>query len=737
MKKLFDLSNDLNEDIDISNLSDKTLKVPLDKTPIINDLQKNLWNLNMSEKHKIKISKKTNKNPDALNNNNNNKILDLTIIKKDLSFFKNKINNFIKKQEKISEIKRKEYEKYLKQQELLENNNFNTPNPKKKKEIKLNIYNFSFNNNKNKYRALLFLILLAFLWLFSKVIIENRVVSWYENILALKNDFKDLEKARKNIKKAKLDFLISKALISPISIIPNASIQNANNLISWWYNISNLLIEWLKLYEDLNKILVNNQGIENINITEILENIRNKQENLYSILYNSLVNYSKIWDLWDENLNSKIRFVNEKLMTAIVYMEAINNNYDTLLSILWHSNSKKYLVVFQNNDEIRASGGFMWSTATITISNWKITNIENSDIYAFEWDINKVYTDKEKAPEWLNKITTTFWLRDANYFPEFKDSSAKIKYFLDKIDYKIDWIIYINQEFILDLLTTIWWVNSELLEETITSDNFSLVLSTLVEAKVFKVWSLWTPKQVLFDFAGELYNKLLKEKKYYDYANILLQHIKNRDIVFYSFNPQENNLLWRLWINGEVNFNEKLDFNYPVYTSIWWNKTDRYKEYRYDKYVYQTENSCDFITSLEIYNSHMFSKFEDEKVNELLDKHWITNKTDILNIQWRWDNKSYLRVLIPKYAQVNLKYNQKLIEEKYYNIVETYITTRKLETTKTIIEYNIPNPNCHNYSYKFFKQPWVSKYNINFDILWEKNKYNEIKTDFIYKRDEI
>jgi hypothetical protein len=50
----------------------------------------------------------------------------------------------------------------------------------------------------------------------------------------------------------------------------------------------------------------------------------------------------------------------------------------------------------------------------------------------------------------------------------------------------------------------------------------------------------------LFDFAGELYNKLIAEKKFYDYANILLKHIQNRDIVFYSFNTEENSLLWKL-----------------------------------------------------------------------------------------------------------------------------------------------------------------------------------------------
>jgi hypothetical protein len=35
----------------------------------------------------------------------------------------------------------------------------------------------------------------------------------------------------------------------------------------------------------------------------------------------------------------------------------------------------------------------------ITLKNGKIINIENNDIYAYEWEVNKVYTDKDLAPE--------------------------------------------------------------------------------------------------------------------------------------------------------------------------------------------------------------------------------------------------------------------------------------------------------------------------------------------------
>jgi len=72
-----------------------------------------------------------------------------------------------------------------------------------------------------------------------------------------------------------------------------------------------------------------------------------------------------------------------------------------------------------------------------------------------------------------------------------------------------------------------------------------------------------------------------------------------------------------------------------------------------------------------------------------------------------------------------------------YKIVELYINTEKLETSLNTISYVLQNQNCIPYTYKFFKQPGVKKYNINFDMFSKKDKYNSIKTDFIYKKDII
>jgi len=701
MNKINDIKKDLDENIDLSNLSNSKIKLTALWKNIINDL---FWfsknDINIKKLKTIKISKNNTNNFDTFHMTKDNNLLDIVSEQKNINYFSKIIKNFFKKH--------------------------------------IIIMKLSESKKQTKFKKwALFLIFLTFVLFWNKIIIENLVTSGYKNILELKTNFSDIKKVSNNIKKAKISFYVSDVLLTPFSIIPNDNIKNVSYIIEWWKDLSILLTKSLDLYNETNDFINSKWWIENIYVTNLLSNVRSNYEEIYWLLYTSLYNYSQVWDLWNSYLNDKLNFTKDKLRKALLIIETVNKNYDTMLSLLGHNKEKKYLVIFQNNDEIRATWWFMWSTALITISNWKIKSIENSDIYALEWLINKVYTDKEKAPEWLNKITWTFGLRDANYYPLFRDSSAKIKFFLDKIDYKVDWIVYINQSVVLDLLDNLWWVDSKVLEQNITSENFSLILSTLVEAKVFKVGTLWTPKQVLFDFAWEFKEKLLVKKDYYNYAKIILNHIKNRDIVFYSFDNEENSLLWKLWLNWEIDLNSTLDFNYPVYISVWWNKTDRYIDYRYDKTVTKIGETCDYNTKIDIYKSHHFSKFEDEKVNSILDSYWIKHKNDILNIQWRWENKSYVRVLIPKNTVINLQKNQKEYEFDTYKIVELYIDTEKLETSLNSISYMIQNPNCEKYTYKFFKQPGIKKYNINFDLFWEKDKYNSIKTDFIYKKDII
>jgi hypothetical protein len=118
---------------------------------------------------------------------------------------------------------------------------------------------------------------------------------------------------------------------------------------------------------------------------------------------------------------------------------------------------KKYLVLFQNDNELRPTGGFLTAYAVIYIEDGKVTPDKSDDIY----ELDKKFTKNIPIPEALGRYLTTeryYNLRDMNISPDYKTSMDE---FLT--NYKtvrgepqdIDGIIAVDTHFLTDLLTVL------------------------------------------------------------------------------------------------------------------------------------------------------------------------------------------------------------------------------------------------------------------------------------------
>lgn len=94
---------------------------------------------------------------------------------------------------------------------------------------------------------------------------------------------------------------------------------------------------------------------------------------------------------------------------------------EQLPKIAGASGRKKYLVIFQNDNELRPTGGFMTAYAVVFVENGKVTPEKSDDIY----ELDKKFKKKPAIPEILGKYLTTEskWnLRDMNIDPNFASS---------------------------------------------------------------------------------------------------------------------------------------------------------------------------------------------------------------------------------------------------------------------------------------------------------------------------
>lgn len=123
---------------------------------------------------------------------------------------------------------------------------------------------------------------------------------------------------------------------------------------------------------------------------------------------------------------------------------------------------RTYLMLFQNDAEMRPTGGFLTAYAIIKVDKGKITPVLNSDIY----DLDSRYTGKDPAPQVLidyiadpyakEKLAgqTPVWrLRDRNLSPDFKKSMEDFAMGYAKTgSAKYDGIIGVDTKLLVSLL---------------------------------------------------------------------------------------------------------------------------------------------------------------------------------------------------------------------------------------------------------------------------------------------
>lgn len=124
-----------------------------------------------------------------------------------------------------------------------------------------------------------------------------------------------------------------------------------------------------------------------------------------------------------------------------------------LPSLLGESKEKKYLVLFQNDKELRATGGFITAYSVFRIDKGIIHVDKSDDIY----NLDNSIPSKKRAPEavlkYLPKVTTLN-LRDSNISPDFIESMKTFEGMYNQASQKtnVDGIIAIDTSILVSTI---------------------------------------------------------------------------------------------------------------------------------------------------------------------------------------------------------------------------------------------------------------------------------------------
>ncbi len=127
--------------------------------------------------------------------------------------------------------------------------------------------------------------------------------------------------------------------------------------------------------------------------------------------------------------------------------------------------AKNYFLLFQNDKEIRATGGFMTAFATLTINNGQVGSTTSDDIYRLDEKLLKVCLTKvcpltppapivKYLPEVSGKPRTAWSMRDSNISPDIPTSAQQFEkmYQLLGEGLPFDGIIFIDTQAVEELI---------------------------------------------------------------------------------------------------------------------------------------------------------------------------------------------------------------------------------------------------------------------------------------------
>lgn len=138
---------------------------------------------------------------------------------------------------------------------------------------------------------------------------------------------------------------------------------------------------------------------------------------------------------------------------GVVFVTEAKPLIKVLPSLLGENSEKKYLVLFQNDKELRATGGFITAYAIFRIEKGVIKVDKSQDIYS----LDAAVPNKQKAPDpilkYLPKVTT-FNLRDSNLSPDYVKSMKTFNQMYDTIrnKTKIDGIIAVDTHVLVSII---------------------------------------------------------------------------------------------------------------------------------------------------------------------------------------------------------------------------------------------------------------------------------------------
>lgn len=238
------------------------------------------------------------------------------------------------------------------------------------------------------------------------------------------------------------------------------------------------------------------------------------------------------------------RLIIEKMPMAESFMNELTLGAKILPKIGGHPNEQQYLFVSQNNNELRASGGFIGNIGTIRIYEAEIKEFNTKGVYNLDAEAPVKIEPPDYLQEYLS--ASTWFLRDANTCVgcvDFGVAARKILEFykIETGNENFDGVISITPTFLEDLLEITGPVSVPGYPYKFDSQNVTETIQQHVEYNYAQMGIAMADRQsIVSDLSNVLLQKIitLPKEKWLDLFQVLQVAFTEKHAMIYAKNPE-------------------------------------------------------------------------------------------------------------------------------------------------------------------------------------------------------
>ena len=364
---------------------------------------------------------------------------------------------------------------------------------------------------------------------------------------------------------------------------------------------------------------------------------------------------------------------------------------------------RKYAVLFQNNMELRATGGFIGSFAVLSFENGKLYDMPIFDVYDADGQLKGHVEPPRPIKDILGEAN--WYLRDSNFDPDFPTSARRAEWFIKKsLNQDLDGTIAINVNTLVSLLDATGPLAVPDYNETITGSNLYERAQFHAEVNFFP--GSTQKKEFLSTVANTLFARLpsLESGEGIKLVSALADSIQAKNtLISFTSGPTEHVFQTLGW-NGALN-----DFPCPT-------EGNCHKDYAMVVDSNFGVNKANYFIKRNIEEVITFDK--DLKVDHLMKIQYQNTSTSSA-----WPAgiyKNYSRLYLPIGTTIgSVKVGERVLSSKEYSITEehdkfmlAYLVSVPINSNLTVeVGYSTPQLAQEKsllYTWYWQKQPGTS-----------------------------